>query len=217
MSPQIQIDDAAIITEVAALGGYVPISRSGKWALVAQRLGLKAARAADVQKRYEMMLNDMPDDDDDEDDAGYGRRGLDESEEDLGNLPVLDGEEIVERIIGERVKSGFKQYMVKWANTDETTWEPAANLANCIDILDEWKRSEANKKARELAGPSRKRDVPEPEPVDERQRKRGASAQHVAQIEKDVVLCAHAALAARAPLSAPRRAGIVSRATQPGA
>ena len=59
-------------------------------------------------------------------------------------LPELsaDGEQewAVEEIIAKRTNRRQVQYLVKWEGypTSENTWEPVANLKNCIELIQEY-------------------------------------------------------------------------------
>ena len=55
--------------------------------------------------------------------------------------PVESDEEYeVERILGKKIISGAAHYLVKWKgyNTSESTWEPKANLRNCMRTLQQF-------------------------------------------------------------------------------
>ena len=42
---------------------------------------------------------------------------------------------VIESIVGEHTTaSGGKEYLVKWAGSNEETWEPAANLSEAIAL-----------------------------------------------------------------------------------
>lgn len=76
------------------------------------------------------------------------------SEESYVNLPEIEYE--VENILDHKRKRKFnfetkkyyyiKEYLIKWAGYDETTWEPEENLQNCQELLkDYWKLVKINK------------------------------------------------------------------------
>ena len=47
----------------------------------------------------------------------------------------------VEEIYNSKVtRGGWIQYLVKWTGTDAATWEKAANLINCNELLDTFHR-----------------------------------------------------------------------------
>lgn len=181
------VSDEQIITEVASLGGYTMITKEGKWALAAQHLGLKSSKAVDVQRRYEHILNGIPKDEYDDDEAADDSEGaLDDGSESSA------GDHEIDRIVGEKNKKGFREFLVKWQGTDETTWEPGANLSKCQAAIAKWREKYPTPVdnggdpvyAREPSSSGRKRDVTELNDVDaSRPRKRPSSA------KPDVVLC----------------------------
>ena len=53
----------------------------------------------------------------------------------------IDVEYEVESVLEKRILNGVTQYLVKWTNYEETTWEPWGNLSNIMDIIEEFERS----------------------------------------------------------------------------
>lgn len=49
----------------------------------------------------------------------------------------------VEKIIGKRTRCGKKEYKVKWEGypLSQCTWEPAENLQNVLDMVEEYNNS----------------------------------------------------------------------------
>ena len=43
--------------------------------------------------------------------------------------------EVKEIYDSKRTKGGWLQYLIKWVGTDAPTWEKAANLYNCAQLL----------------------------------------------------------------------------------
>lgn len=183
--PPLAVSDSAIITEVAGLGGSQHITKAGKWALVAQQLGLKSSKAIDVQRRYEAILSALPKDDDslngDSDSELAGSTDDDSSEP--------PGEHDVERITGHRAKKGLREFLVQWAGTAETTWEPVANLKGCPQAIAAYRKGHPDWSTDYVpeAGSWRKRDADAHalDDIDAKPRKRASSGAPM-----DVVLCA---------------------------
>jgi len=134
-----KVSDEMLVEAVAALGGAQRVSRKGLWSEVAQRVGLKATKAADCQKRYDFLLNEMDEsssEDPESADDDPGPAGEDEDDD------SDDRQHEVHSIIGEKVKKGKKIYLVKWDGRDdnESTWEPEANLNKCEDKVTKWQK-----------------------------------------------------------------------------
>ena len=53
----------------------------------------------------------------------------------------IDVEYEVESVLEKRILNGVTQYLVKWKNYEETTWEPWGNLLNIMDLIEEFERS----------------------------------------------------------------------------
>jgi len=64
-----------------------------------------------------------------------------------------DEEYTVAGILQERTYRNKQQYLVRWEGygSDDDTWEPAANVAHCTDLLAEFKRKKAEEQAAVLA------------------------------------------------------------------
>ena len=68
--------------------------------------------------------------------------------ENADNLP--EGEYEVEKILNYRKRTKFdektkqnsvvEEYLIKWLNYDEKSWEPVSNLDNCQELLNEFKK-----------------------------------------------------------------------------
>ncbi|KAG8457501.1 hypothetical protein KFE25_004137 [Diacronema lutheri] len=143
--PVPMVTDLAIITEVAGMGGSTAVSKGGLWPTIAQRLGLKSARAGEVQRRYAEILDSMPRDSSDElltDVDGESDAGADALGDASPERAARD-EGIVERILAERMHKGRRMYRVKWEGADETTWEPAELVAHCRAELRAWQREQS--------------------------------------------------------------------------
>ena len=44
----------------------------------------------------------------------------------------------VEEIKGHRLNNSIREWEVKWVGYEETTWEPIANLSNCLSLLNDY-------------------------------------------------------------------------------
>ncbi|GMT23757.1 hypothetical protein PFISCL1PPCAC_15054, partial [Pristionchus fissidentatus] len=55
----------------------------------------------------------------------------------------------VEKIIDKRRINGKDEYRVKWVGYQKPTWEPASNLEACIDMIDDFVKSNARTPKRE--------------------------------------------------------------------
>jgi hypothetical protein len=76
--------------------------------------------------------------------AGYKARA------DSGHPAATEEEEeyVVEVIYGERIRKGVRQFHVKWQgypSSDDDTWEPEENLANCAGKLQAFKAAAKTK------------------------------------------------------------------------
>ncbi|CAJ0579596.1 unnamed protein product, partial [Mesorhabditis spiculigera] len=89
------------------------------------------------------------------------RRMVDEDSEDSDNQQTaqLDehGEQLydVEAIIAKRKKRNRVEYLVKWKNYDEETWEPTPHLRFCKDAIAAFERMKKQKKARSTPSSTR--------------------------------------------------------------
>ena len=54
--------------------------------------------------------------------------------------PTIEVEYEVESVLEKRILNGVTQYFVKWKDYEETTWEPVDNLANIVDLIEEFER-----------------------------------------------------------------------------
>ena len=63
---------------------------------------------------------------------------------------ILEGVEEyeVEKILGERVRYGKKEYLIKWVGYDncDNTWTKIKNLVNTSEYIEEWEKSQQEKK-----------------------------------------------------------------------
>ena len=60
-----------------------------------------------------------------------------------------DNEYEVEAILKDRIFRGKKQYFVKWAHYDETTWEFEKNLTNCKELIEQYEENSNDKRKNE--------------------------------------------------------------------
>jgi hypothetical protein len=96
MADRVPVRDELIGEAVARQGGYEEVERNGKWAFIANALGMRKDMADDVKKRYEDMLRQSAE--------------LDEHEDE-----DEDEEYEVEEILGKRTdEKGNVEYLVKW-------------------------------------------------------------------------------------------------------
>ena len=75
----------------------------------------------------------------------------------------------VEKIIGKRTRCGKKEYKVKWEGypLSQCTWEPAENLQNVLDMVEEYNNSHSTATSLDKApvlGRKRKSDSEHSEP-----------------------------------------------------
>ena len=49
----------------------------------------------------------------------------------------------------QRIFRGKKQYFVKWAHYDETTWEFEKNLTNCKELIEQYEENSNDKRKNE--------------------------------------------------------------------
>jgi len=161
-SDRIMVTDEAIGELIARSGGYEEIERAGRWARVANSLGLRKDQGAAVKARYEDMLRASAEADEREDE--------DEDEE-------YEVEDILDSRTDE---NGVTQYLVKWKDVagdgiddDEDddqnmTWEPREHLA-CPELLEQF---EAKQRRRSLGGAAANGDAE----VDGGEEAKGAAA-----------------------------------------
>ena len=132
---RITVSDEAIGEIVARSGGYEEVERAGRWARLANSLGLRKEMGPAVKARYEDMLRISAEADEREDE--------DEDEE-------YEVEDILDSRTDEK---GNIEYLVKWKDVigdegeddeeynDNTTWEPREHLA-CPELLQQFEEKQ---------------------------------------------------------------------------
>jgi hypothetical protein len=71
--------------------------------------------------------------------GGSAVSGDDDASGDSDDSRGSDAEWVIESIVGEHTTVSGKEYLVKWAGSDEETWESASNLADTM-ALDQYLR-----------------------------------------------------------------------------
>lgn len=197
------VKDAELVEAVGALGGYVTVSgqQDGKvyWPEVAHRLGLKQAKAMELQHRYELLLEsvhaeELDDDGDDAHDDGDGDYAAHSDRNAADDEPP---KREIRKILEVKVKKGKQKYHVEWAD-GQSAWVFEGQLRGCEKAVkafhDEHKRK---KRAAEGAGersapPAKKqrsaRDGGAPDEGGEQQQQ--AEEQDEEGEDEETVLCA---------------------------
>ena len=126
----VRVSDEAIGELIARQGGYEEVEKAGRWARIANSLGLRKDQAQAVKARYEDMLRASAE--------------LDEHEEEE------EEEYEVESILDSRTDDkGNTEYLVKWKDSmgdedgdrDNMTWEPREHLA-CPELLQQFEEKQ---------------------------------------------------------------------------
>ena len=142
---RITVTDEAIGEIIARSGGYEEVERAGKWAKIANSLGLRKEQAAAVKARYEDMLRASAEADE--------REEEDEDEE-------YEVEDIIDSRTDER---GNVEYLVKWKDAmgnegdgdddenENMTWEPREHLA-CPELLQQFEEKQRRLQLGDAAG-----------------------------------------------------------------